>query len=92
MKNEVFAEIAAIVLNICALPSFIITVSAGINDSHRYEHRQSTELSIKNSPRPPWGEAYRLDEGQHTLEEEDEEEGHEVEWAISPVNIKKKHK
>lgn len=32
----------------------------------------------------PAREAQSLDEGQHTLEEEDEEEGHEVERAISP--------
>lgn len=34
MKNEVFAEIAAIVLNICVLPSFIVMVSQQVLMTH----------------------------------------------------------
>lgn len=46
----------------------------------------SSKLVWSNSPCSPARDAYSLDEGQDTLKEEDEEEGHEVERAISPVN------
>lgn len=82
MKKRVLAEIMAKVLIMHVPPSS----TAGIKDSHR----QPTQLGLKHSPRPPWGEAYCLEEGQYTLEEEDEEEGHEVEWAISPVDMRGK--
>lgn len=51
---------------------------------------QSSKLVCFNSPCSPGRDAYSLDEGQDTLEEEDEEEGHEVERAISPMTIMKK--
>lgn len=51
---------------------------------------QASKLVCFNSPCSPRRDAYSLDEGQDTLEEEDEEEGHEVERAISPTNIVKK--
>lgn len=47
---------------------------------------QSSKLVWFNSPCSPARDAYSLDECQDTLEEEDEEEGHEVEWTISPEN------
>lgn len=53
---------------------------------------QSSKLVCFNSPCSPGRDAYSLDEGQDTLEEEDEEEGHEVERAISPMTIMKKKK
>lgn len=40
---------------------------------------QSSKLVWFNSPCSPARDAYSLDECQDTLEEEDEEEGHEVE-------------
>lgn len=46
-------------------------------------------LICSNSPCSPRGDAYSLDEGEDTLQEEDEEEGHEVERAISPVEKNK---
>lgn len=41
-----------------------------------------------HSPSSPARDAYSLDEGQDTLKKEDEEEGHEVERAVSPRNTK----
>lgn len=38
-----------------------------------------------NLPCSPTRDADSLDEGQDTLKEEDEEEGHEVERAVSPM-------
>lgn len=38
-----------------------------------------------NLPCSPTRDADGLDEGQDTLKEEDEEEGHEVERAVSPM-------
>lgn len=44
-------------------------------------------MLVSNLPCSPGRNAYSLNEGQDTLEEEDEEEGHEVERAIGPMNI-----
>lgn len=44
-------------------------------------------MLVSNLPCSPGRDAYSLNEGQDTLEEEDEEEGHEVERAIGPMNI-----
>lgn len=56
-------------------------------------NRQSLDSKFgPDSPCSPSRNAYSLDKGQDTLKEKDEEEGHEVEGAISPVNSKGKHK
>lgn len=44
-------------------------------------------MLVSNLPCSPGRDAYSLNEGQDTLEEEDEEEGHEVERAIRPMNV-----
>lgn len=49
---------------------------------------EASKLAGVSSPGSPAGDAESLDNDQDALEEEDEEEGHEVEGAIGPANIK----